>query len=74
MSVEFDFRGLRCPLPVLRARRVLGGMESGSEAVFLVDDPKARADFGEFCRLSGWRIVDDKDDAGGGYRLRLKLD
>ncbi|MGR4001403.1 MAG: sulfurtransferase TusA family protein [Alphaproteobacteria bacterium] len=67
MSEVHDFRGLRCPLPVLRARRVLHALEaeleSGAEAeaVFLVDDPKARADFEAFCRLGGWRLVEDTE-------------
>ena len=38
--VTLDLTGLKCPLPVLKARRQLGLMRSGAELVVLADDPR----------------------------------
>ena len=54
---EFDFTGLQCPLPVLKARRALKDMAGGAVAVFLVDDPAAPLDFDHFCETSGHHLV-----------------
>jgi tRNA 2-thiouridine synthesizing protein A len=50
---EIDARGLRCPLPVLRARKVLRGMSPGEILRVLADDPMARIDLPHFCRQAG---------------------
>ena len=45
-----DVKGMACPLPVLRANRVLRGMEAGARLRVLATDPAAVADFHAFCR------------------------
>ncbi len=50
---EVDARGLLCPLPVLRARKVLAGMTPGSVLRVLADDPMAVIDMPHFCTESG---------------------
>lgn len=49
----FDFRGLRCPLPVLKARKALKALAPGTHVRILVTDPGAPADFQDFCALTG---------------------
>ena len=45
-SVEvYDLKGLKCPLPVLKARKVLGALPIGAELLVLADDPAAVIDF-----------------------------
>ena len=39
-----DLRGLHCPLPLIRARRVLAGMDTGETLVVLATDPEAPID------------------------------
>ena len=39
-----DVRGLQCPLPLIRARRVLAGMDAGETLVVLATDPEAPID------------------------------
>ncbi len=57
MVREFDYRGLLCPLPVLKARKALRDLPAGSRARFLVTDPKAPEDFRHFCESTGHRLV-----------------
>ena len=39
--VTMDLTGLKCPLPVLKARRQIGQMPAGGILVVIADDPAA---------------------------------
>ena len=43
--IKHNFKGLKCPLPVLKAKRVIKNMEPNEEQVFLCDDPASPLDF-----------------------------
>tara|TARA_R110000868_G_scaffold1844_5_gene14570 strand:+ start:6438 stop:6701 length:264 start_codon:yes stop_codon:yes gene_type:complete len=66
-----DATGLRCPLPVLRARRVLKGLAGGGLLDVLATDSAAPADFEAFCRETGHTLVniEQSDDV---YTIRLR--
>lgn len=66
-----DATGLRCPLPVLRARKVLKGMSDGALLEVLATDTAAPADFEAFCRETGHTFVTIEQD-GDVYRIRLR--
>ncbi len=50
---KLDARGLICPLPVLKARKVLKQLPVGDIIHVLVTDKAARKDFELFCKESG---------------------
>lgn len=50
---ELDARGLRCPLPVLKARKRLKSLSSGAQLKVLADDPAAVIDVPHFCTEQG---------------------
>jgi tRNA 2-thiouridine synthesizing protein A len=56
ITVSLDLTGLKCPLPVLKARRQIGQMESGILEV-QADDPAARLDFEHFCDTAGLTLL-----------------
>ncbi len=59
MSVmEVDARGLRCPLPLLRARKALAGLMVGERLAVQVSDPGAPADFTAYCAQAGHRLIE----------------
>lgn len=60
---ELDARGLICPLPVLRARKVLNGLAPGALLRVLADDPVARIDLPHFCDQAGHAHLGVQDDA-----------
>lgn len=66
-----DARGLVCPLPVLRARKALRGIESGALLTVLATDRAAPADFEAFCREAGHGFVGIEED-GDVFRIRLR--
>ncbi|TNC68044.1 sulfurtransferase TusA family protein [Rubellimicrobium roseum] len=50
---EVDARGLICPLPVLKARKVLEGMKPGEVLRVLATDAMAAIDLPHFCAEAG---------------------
>jgi tRNA 2-thiouridine synthesizing protein A len=48
-----DATGLKCPLPVLRARRALKVMAVGERLIVRATDPAAPKDFAAFCAMTG---------------------
>ena len=53
---QHDFTGLKCPLPVLKAKRVLKKLLRGKKVVFISDDPASPIDFTHFSENEGYEI------------------
>jgi tRNA 2-thiouridine synthesizing protein A len=52
-----DARFLKGPMPVLRAARVLRGLDAGARLRVLATDPGTIVDFRDFCRDNGHALV-----------------
>jgi len=52
-SDEIDARGLKCPLPVLKAEKALDQLAPGGTLRVIADDPIARIDIPLMCRKAG---------------------
>lgn len=63
-SIILDLTGLKCPLPVLKARRQIGQMPADAVLVILADDPAAPLDFDHFCYTGGHRLLESTENAG----------
>jgi tRNA 2-thiouridine synthesizing protein A len=61
-SAVLDARGLRCPLPVLRARKRMLALAGGQRLLVEATDPMAAIDFPHFCRETGHRLVAAETD------------
>jgi tRNA 2-thiouridine synthesizing protein A len=59
-----DALGLLCPLPVLKARKRLSAMESGTILAMIADDPEAIVDVPHFCAEAGHTLVDQTEKSG----------
>ena len=67
---ELDAIGLDCPLPVLKARKVLGAMAQGDRLVILATDPMAAIDIPHLCREDGHRLIaKSEESAASGLRI-----
>jgi tRNA 2-thiouridine synthesizing protein A len=56
-SETLDFRGLKCPLPALMARRALERARPGGEIRIVTDDPLAPVDIPHMCRQEGYECI-----------------
>jgi tRNA 2-thiouridine synthesizing protein A len=64
-----DARGLRCPLPLVRARQALAGLAPAETLVVLATDPEAPIDLAALAADHGLRFVQQREDDG--WRLTL---
>ncbi len=66
-----DATGLRCPLPVLRARKALKAVAEGGVLQVLATDPSAVADFQSFCQTTGHQLLAwDETDGRFAFLIR----
>lgn len=54
---EVDARGLNCPLPILRAKKALSGLQSGEILKIIATDPGSKRDFQAFAKQTGNELV-----------------
>ncbi|HLU15567.1 MAG TPA: sulfurtransferase TusA family protein [Burkholderiaceae bacterium] len=52
-----DAAGLKCPLPILRAKKALAQMESGQILEVITTDNHAERDFQAFCAQTGNTLI-----------------
>lgn len=60
-----DLRGLKCPLPVLKTRKHLRDLATGSHLRVETTDPLSVIDIPHFCREDGHRLVSSAPVEGG---------
>ena len=66
-----DVKGLKCPLPILRAKKALAALASGEVLTVEATDAGAPDDFAAFCRQTG-HVLLASDEADGVFRLVLR--
>ncbi len=54
---EWDVRGLRCPLPLLKAKQALRDMTAGQVLRVLATDAGSVRDFQAYAQLSGQELL-----------------
>jgi tRNA 2-thiouridine synthesizing protein A len=62
--VILDAKGLKCPLPVLKARKAMRDLPEGGVLRVLATDPGAAKDFEHFCQVTGYQLVSSHEADG----------
>jgi tRNA 2-thiouridine synthesizing protein A len=57
-GTKLNLRGLKCPLPTLKTRKVLTGLTSGDELVIECTDPLTGIDIPNLLRQTGDHLLD----------------
>ncbi|MEY2775984.1 MAG: hypothetical protein RLY30_82 [Pseudomonadota bacterium] len=70
-SQLLDVKGLSCPLPILRAKKMLSAMQAGETLEVLATDGGAWDDFDYFCQHSGHALV-SREESEGVYRFLIR--
>jgi tRNA 2-thiouridine synthesizing protein A len=71
MSRRLDLTGLKCPLPVLRTRKALRGLTSGSEIEVVCSDPMSAIDIPNMVREEAGALLEQRAEGGQLYfRIR----
>ena len=69
-EIVLDLRGLRCPQPVLRAKKALRNVPIGGVLVMECTDPLTVIDVPHFARQTGHELA-DQQRSGELYVFRL---
>jgi tRNA 2-thiouridine synthesizing protein A len=61
---ELDASGLNCPLPILRAKKALNGLETGKVLRIIATDPGSVKDFEAFAKQTGNELMSSAEEDG----------
>ncbi|MBF7143227.1 MULTISPECIES: sulfurtransferase TusA family protein [Pseudomonas] len=63
-DAEVDASGLTCPLPLLKAKLALNGLDAGAVLKVVATDAGSQRDFRTFAKLSGNDLFNETAQAG----------
>lgn len=65
---RLDVRGTKCPVPIVRAKKEIDGMQAGDVLEVLATDPGSMSDFQGWAKTSKLAVLKeqrtDKDETG----------
>lgn len=67
----YDLKGLKCPLPALRAKKRLAGMSAGARIWLETTDPLATIDIPAFCAEAGHHLI-EREVLAEGHRFLVE--
>ena len=67
-----DAKGLNCPLPVLKAKKSIKGLETGDTLEVLSTDPGSVSDFDSFCKATGDQLLEQAKESDGIFRFLIQ--
>ncbi|WP_269531711.1 sulfurtransferase TusA family protein [Chitinimonas sp. BJYL2] len=70
-NLTVDLSGLNCPLPILRAKKALADLPSGTVLQLICTDPGTPADFEAFCRQTGHALSHHEVGSDGKFLFWL---
>ncbi len=71
-DVVVDTKGMKCPLPVLKARKALKALPAGGTMEVQATDPGAVKDFEHFCTTTGAHMLDCRQTPDGVLIFTMK--
>lgn len=61
---KLDAKGLKCPMPVLKAKKIIKTMQPGDKLELIADDKGAKADIPALLNKTGCKLDELKEDGG----------
>lgn len=71
IATTLDFKGLSCPLPIVKTAVAFKTLPQGEVAEVLATDAGSVADFTAWCHATGNQLVEHTAD-GGTYRFVIR--
>ena len=60
-DTEIDTSGLNCPLPLLKTKKALAGMQSGERLRVIATDRGAYIDIPVYCEISSHTLIESSE-------------
>lgn len=67
-----DVMGLRCPLPILRTKKMLATLNSGDQLKILATDDDAPNDIAAFCEQTGHTLLSSQTLSNHTYEILIQ--
>lgn len=61
-AIFYDFKGLQCPLPVLKTRKKLQDLQAGAMIRIETTDPLSPLDIAHFCQSEGHTLLEQQSE------------
>jgi tRNA 2-thiouridine synthesizing protein A len=71
VTTTLDFRGLSCPLPIVKTAVAIKGLQPGELVEVLATDPGSVADFTAWSQATGHQLLEHTSD-GAVYRFVIR--
>ena len=68
---SLDARGLSCPLPILRTKKAIAGLQSGEVLEITATDPGSVKDLDSFCSQTGNQMLSSVQ-TNGEFQFRIR--
>ncbi len=72
VNVLLDIRGVHCPGPIVEAKKLLNGMNSGEVLKLISNCPGIRSDITGWAAATGMKIVDTIESASGEFEFYIR--
>ena len=63
-TATLDARDLNCPLPILRTKKALNGLQPGDTLLMVSSDPGSIKDIDAFCNQTGNELLENSTENG----------
>ena len=67
-----DARNMSCPMPVLKTKKTIKGMEIGQILEIIATDPGSMKDMASYCRTTGQELISSEEKSDKTYRFLIK--
>lgn len=71
IAQTLDAKGLSCPMPVLKSKKAIKGIEIGQVLEILATDPGSMNDIAAWTRTTGQQLLESSED-NGIYRFLVR--
>lgn len=59
-----DYKGLFCPMPIVKVSKAIAEIEVGQVLEMLADDPGSKADMRAWAKQTGHELLDIREEGG----------
>ena len=67
-----DAKKMACPMPVLKTKKMMKGMEIGQVLEIIATDPGSVKDMASYCRTTGQELISSEEKSDKTYRFLIK--
>ena len=67
-----DARNLSCPMPVLKTKKMMKGLQIGQILEVIATDPGSMKDMASYCRTTGQELISSEEKSDKTFRFLIK--